>query len=179
MYNGTGGNLGWDITGGTSTLNQWSHVVVVWSGSSASLFVNGQAITTTNTGNGVYNPNTTESFYLGALIAGGSPSTGYVDEVAYYPTALTGTQIENHYDLASSTVIGAYSAMVLVDGATVYLQQNPPAAAITAMSPSPVIKFTGILSQSTDLEEWTDLVVTSPYTVPAEEPKTLFFKAHR
>jgi hypothetical protein len=179
MYNGNGGGLGWDITGGTATLNAWSHVVVVWNGSSASLYVNGQAIPTTNSGNGVYNPNTTENFYVGALIGGGSPSTGYIDEVAYYPTALTGTQILNHYNTASSTVIGAYSAMVIADGAVEYLQQNPPVATITSMSPSPVIKFTGILSQSEDLDEWTDLAVTSPYTVPAGQPKTLFFRSHR
>ena len=179
MYNGNSSGLGWDITGGTATLNAWSHVVVVWNGSSASLHVNGQAIPAANAGNGVYNPNTTESFYVGALIGGGSPSTGDIDEVAYYPSALTPAQILNHYNLASSTRIGAYSSTVLADGAILYLQQNPPSTTITAMSPSPVIKFTGVLSKSTDLEHWTDVLVPSPYTVPADEPKTLFFRSHR
>ncbi len=179
MYNGNGSALGWDITGGTATVGSWSHVVVVWDGSTASMYVNGQAVVATNGGNGVYNPNTTENLYVGSLISGGSPSNGYVDEVAYYPSALTPTQILNHYNMASSTVLGAYSAMVIADGATEYLQQNPPGAVITAMSPAPVIKFTGILSQSEDLVHWTDVVTTSPYTVPSGQPRTLFFKSHR
>ena len=109
MYNGNGTALGWDLTGGTSTLNTWSHVVAVWNGSSATLYVNGVLASSTNAGglNGVYNPNTTESLYVGALIGGGSPSTGFIDEVAFYPTALTAVQIATHFATASSTAPGA------------------------------------------------------------------------
>jgi len=182
MYNGVGSTVGWDITGGTATLNAWSHVVVTWNGTTPSLYVNGVFASSTNNPafNGVYRPNANnESFYVGALIGGASPTNGSIDEVAYYPTALSPAQILNHYNMASSSIIGAYSAMVQADGALLYLQQNPPIASITAMSPSPVIKFTGILSKSENLKDWTDVVTTSPYTVPASEPKTLFYKSHR
>jgi hypothetical protein len=182
MYNGNGTALGWDLTGGTSTLNVWSHVVAVWNGSSAQLYVNGANTNAPNNGAGGYNVNVTESFYLGALIGGGSPSTGSVDEVAFYPTALSATQISNHYAAATNPALGKYSSLVLADGAIEYLQQNPPSATLTVTSTSPLITpvtFTGILSQSPDLVTWTDLVVTSPYTPPSPQPDKLFFRAHR
>ena len=182
MYNGNGTALGWSLTGGTSTLNAWSHVVAVWNGSSAQLYVNGVNTNASNGGAGGYNVNVTESFYLGALIGGGSPSTGSVDEIAFYPTALTATQIANHYAAATSTALGNYSSLVLADGAIEYLQQNPPSATLAVTDTSPLstqVTFTGILSQSPDLVTWTDLVVTSPYTPSSPQPDKLFFRAHR
>jgi hypothetical protein len=182
MYNGNGSATGWDLTGGTATLDAWSHVVAVWNGSSAQLYVNGVNTNASNTGAGGYNVNVTESFYLGALINGLSPSTGSVDEVAFYPTALTATQISNHYAAATSTALGKYSSLVLADGAIEYLQQNPPSATLAVTNTAPLstqVTFTGILSQSADLENWTDLVVTSPYTPSSPQPDKLFFRAHR
>jgi hypothetical protein len=179
MYNGNGGTNGVDITGGTSTLNAWSHVVVTWNGSAASLYVNGAPTNAPNIGAGGYNPNTTESFYLGALIGGGSPSTGSVDEVAFYPTALSAAQILDHYDTAASAEIGAYSSMVLADGALLYLQQNPPEVKFSVAGPTPTITFTGILEESTNLVDWDDLVVTSPYTPPTPLTGKRFFRSHR
>lgn len=181
MYNGNGTAVGWDITGGTSTLNAWSHVVVVWNGTSPSLYVNGAFASSTNSGsaNGVYNPNTTESFYVGALIGGASPYTGSLDEVAFYTSALTPVQILAHYNTISSPVPGAYRSMVLADGAIEYLQQNPPEAKLTWVAGNPTLTFTGILAQSTDLTSWGDLPVTSPYTVPSPKPDKIFFRSHR
>ena len=48
MYDGVGSNVGWDLTGGPYTMNTWSHVVAVWTGSAARLYVNGQVVDTTN-----------------------------------------------------------------------------------------------------------------------------------
>lgn len=181
MYNGAGTALGWSITGGTATLNAWTHVVVTWNGTTPLLYVNGTFVETTNDvgNNGVYNPNTTEKFYVGSLINGASPYTGQLDEIAYYPAALTATQISNHYATISSPVPGAYSAMVLADGAIEYLQQNPPEAKVSIVGGNPTITFTGILSQSDNLTSWNDVVVTSPYTVPSPVPDKLFFRSHR
>jgi len=182
MYNGSGSTAGWDLTGGTATLNAWSHVVAVWNGSNAQLYVNGVNTNAANIGAGGFVANTTENLYVGSLIGGSSPSTGSVDEVAFYPTALTATQIANHYAAATSNALGKYSSLVLADGATEYLQQNPPSVTLTVTGTNPLvtrITFTGILSQSPNLEDWTDLVVTSPYTPPSPQPDRLFFKAHR
>lgn len=181
MYNGAGTAMGWSITGGTAVLNEWTHVVVTWNGTTPLLYVNGAFVPTTNDpgNNGVYNPNTTESFYVGSLIAGASAYTGQLDEIAFYPSALTATQIANHYTTISSPVSGAYSSAVKADGAVLYLQQNPPEAKVDFTGPAPVVTFTGILSQSADLDQWTDPAVTSPYTVPSPIPTKLFFRSRR
>ena len=183
MYNGNGTENGWDITGGPAPLNVWTHVVAVWSGTAASLFVNGIDVTSTNNGPGGYNANTPEAFRVGALIGGDNGYAGSLDDVAFYPSALTLTQIGNHYTTASSPVPGAYSSMVLADGAVLYLQQNPPSAKLEVTSLVPLetkVTFTGNLAQSTDLTNWTELpTATSPYTPASPQPDTLFFRAHR
>lgn len=180
MYNGNGTVNGWDITGGTSTLNAWSHVVAVWSGTAATLFVNGVNVTSANAGPGGYNANTTEMFRVGALIDGDNGYAGSLDDVAFYPSALTPGQIANHYATASSTVAGAYSSMVLADGALLYLQQNPPETKISLVGAVPTVTFTGILAQSPDLMNWTDLTsATSPFIPAAPLPDRLFFRSHR
>ena len=182
MYNGIANGLAWDITGGTAVLDAWSHVVVTWDGTTPSIYVNGVFKSSTNTppATGVYRSNVNgENFYVGALIGGASPTNGLIDEVAYYPSALTALQIENHYNTASSAQIGAYSSMVLADGALLYLQQNPPEVKLSATNPTPTFIFTGILEESTNLTDWDDLVVTSPYTPPAPVTGRRFFRSHR
>lgn len=183
MYDGNGSNLGWDLTGGTSTLNAWSHVVATWDGSAARLYVNGTLATATNAAvSGGYVANTVNEFSFGALADGNSPFNGSVDEIAFYPTALSAARILVHFQTAASTTPGAYAAMVAADGALLHFQQNPPFATISKPGTSPVITFTGILTRSSTLaaESWEDLDVTSPYTVPVTPgvPK-MFFRARR
>ena len=183
MYNGVGSGVGWEVEGGTATLDAWSHVVAVWNGTSAKLYVNGALVDESNlpSASGSYNPNISSNsviFSVGALFDGLSPYNGLVDEVAFYPTALAAPQVLNHFNAASSATAGAYSALVLADGAIEYLQQNPPVARIAMIGQAPRVTFTGILAQSTDLVGWTDLNVTSPYTPPSPLPKQ-FFRAHR
>lgn len=136
MYNGAGSTLGWDLTGGTSTLNAWSHVVATWNGSAATLYVNGALADSTNTAglNGIYNPNTANTvFSIGALADAGSGSNGLVDEVAFYGSALSEAQILNHFNLAASTTPGAYNAAVSADGALLHLTNVPePTTALLA-----------------------------------------------
>jgi hypothetical protein len=135
MYNGVGSGLGWDLTGGTSNLNSWSHVVATWNGSAALLYVNGVLADSTNdpAATGVYNPNGGANagiFSIGANFDGGSASTALIDETAFYGSALTPAQILNHFNLASSPVAGVYYAAVQADGAMLQLSNVPePAAA--------------------------------------------------
>lgn len=181
MYDGTGSNVGWDLTGGTSTLNAWSHVVATWSGSSARLYVNGALASSTNASgkSGKYLASTGATFSIGAYDNGGSAYNGRVDDIAFYPTALAASAVLSHYQTASSQVAGAYRRKVLADGAVEYLQQNPPAVELSAPGTAPSVAFTGILAESTDLLTWTDLLVTSPYPIPAPQQGKRFFRAHR
>lgn len=182
MYDGAGSNVGWDLTGGTANLDEWSHVVAVWTGSFGLLYVNGQIADTTNgtDRSGIYNASTSATFSVGAYDSGLSPYNGRVDEIAFYPSALTAAQVLTHFQVAGSSMRGAYAAVVAQDGASLYLQQNPPGVEITLIGGAPTVTFTGVLAQSAALSAWTDLSVTSPYVVPSNgRPASLFFRAHR
>ena len=126
-YDGNGGGIGWDLTGGTSPLNQWSHVVVTWTGSAAQLYVNGLLADDINdpTRSGGYVPNTGTNLIVGASDTG-SPYRGSVDEVAFYPTALTAGQILANFNAASSGTPGAYHNQVVGAGARLLLSNNIP-----------------------------------------------------
>lgn len=128
MYNGAGGNLGWDLTGGTSTLDSWSHVVATWNGTAAELFVNGVLADASNdpAGNGAYNANpaSTSGNLIVANSDTSSPFTGSVDEVAFYAKVLSPEQIRAHFDTATGTTAGAYQALVRTDGALLQLSNN-------------------------------------------------------
>ena len=128
MYSGVGGGLGWDLTGGTSALSSWTHVVATWDGSSARLFVNGTLADGTNDpgASGIYNPNTgaTTNLVIAATDTG-SPNNGAVDEVAFYGSALSAAQIQNHFNTASNPTPGAYHSLVQGDGALLQLSNNP------------------------------------------------------
>jgi len=144
MYNGAGSGLGWDLTGGTANLFEWSHIVATWNGSSAVLYVNGALADNSNdpAATGVYNPNTATlapGLFIGANFDGGSASTATVDEFAFYGSALTPAQILNHYTLASSPVAGAYHNQVISDGAIEFLPVPEPASAWLLVSAAAVI----------------------------------------
>jgi hypothetical protein len=185
MYNGIGDQMGFNLTGGPGTLNEWSHVVATWDGVVAKLYINGEFIDAPNDNDGqsaTYSPSTTATLTIGALGDNSSFFNGAVDEVAFYGSALSAAKIAAHYTTVSSPVPGAYSNLVKSDGALVYYQQNPATIDITKAGENQVITFTGKLSQSTDLnpESWEELTVTSPYTVtPTVETPKQFFRASR
>ena len=127
MYNGVGSGLGWDLTGGTSTPDEWSHVAVTWDGSAAALYVNGELADDSNDpgASGAYNPSTSGNFIVASSDTG-SPYTGSVDEVAFYGSALSAGQILNHFNTASGGAAGAYHALARADGALLQLSNNVP-----------------------------------------------------
>lgn len=152
--------------------------MAVWNGSQAKLYVDGAVADTTNAAgrSGNYNASTSAIFSVGSYDNGGSPINGRVDEVAFYPSALTGAQILAHFSAAA----GSYASLVKGDGALIYLQQNPPQISIATIDQNPTLTFTGVLSQSPDLVSWSMLPVTSPFTVPSvERPGKIFFRAGR
>lgn len=134
MFTGVGTTVGYELVGGTNSTTSWSHVVAVWNGTNPFLYVDGQLVDDTATGSQSYKANEgiggTPSLSIGAYQNGDNPFSGSVDEVAFYPTALSPAQILAHYNTASSPVAGAYSSLVLADGAVEYLQNVPePTAA--------------------------------------------------
>jgi len=134
LYKGVGWGLGWDLTGGTSNLNAWSHVVATWNGSAATLYVNGVLADNTNdpAATGVYNASGSADFIL-ASTDSGSPYAGSVDETAFYASALTPTQVLTHFNTASSGTAGAYQSLVRSDGALLQLSNNVPEPAAVGL----------------------------------------------
>lgn len=132
MYNGASNGIAWDLTGGTSTLGAWSHVVATWSGSAAQLFVNGFMVDSINDGGtGTYNASSTAAFSVASTDAG-SPYAGAVDEVAFYPTALSAASILNHFNAATATP-GAYQALIRTDGAVLQLSNVPEPSSLALL----------------------------------------------
>jgi len=86
------------VTGDAITSGQWSHLVMTYNGG-LQVFVNGQG----NGGNyGGPDINMVGPLIIGARGGDGTTMandffTGQIDEVAFYKTALTQTQIQNHY----------------------------------------------------------------------------------
>ena len=132
MFDGAGSGVGWDLTGGTNAPDTWSHVVATWDGTVAQLYVNGNLADDTNAAgrSGGYAGNTAATISLGSYSEGSNAFSGSVDEFALYNTVLTDAQINNHFLLATSPVVGAYANAVINDGAVEYLQHVPePASA--------------------------------------------------
>jgi hypothetical protein len=128
MYNGTASTVGIQLTGGTYTPGVWTHVVAVWNGTAPTLYVNGVNTNAAVSGPGGYNPNSAASpgiFSVGSYDTGANPFTGAVDETALYSAALTPAQVLAHFNAASSPAPGAYSALVVQDGAVEYLRNVP------------------------------------------------------
>ena len=136
-YNGSGSTVGWDLTGGTSNLNEWSHVVATWDGTgtgTARLYVNGLLADDTNSGPGGYNASSTANLIIAASDTG-SPYLGSVDEVAFYDKVLSDAQILAHFN-AASTPTDTYHSLIRSDGALLQLSNNavpePATAALLA-----------------------------------------------
>jgi hypothetical protein len=142
MYSGTGSGLGWDLTGGTSTLNSWSHVVATWNGSSALLYVNGVLADNTNdpAATGAYNPNVSGNLFVASSDTG-SPNAASIDEVAYYPTALSPATILSHFNLVASPTAGLYQSTVRSDGALLQLTNTPEPSATLLLSAGGLVLF--------------------------------------
>jgi hypothetical protein len=135
MYNGTGSDVGWDLTGGTSNLFEWSHVVATWSGTAAKLYVNGVLVDDVNDTNKTpgYNASTAANLVVGAT-DNGSPYNGGIDEVALYGSELTPAQIASHFAAAPGSA-AAYQALVRSNGARLQLSNvpEPTAAALLGL----------------------------------------------
>jgi hypothetical protein len=129
MYAESGTSTSINLTGGSYLVGVWSHVVVTWDGSTARLYVDG-ALAGQQTGG--YVANSDVPLGIGSYSAnnpGDNPFTGNVDEVAFYPSALTDVQILEHYDNANSALPAeSYASLVKGDGAVLYLPLDEPSA---------------------------------------------------
>ena len=129
MYSGVGSASSIDITGGNRNPGTWTHLAAVWNAptSTATLYVDGAKVGE-QTFVGGYVQNTDIPFSVGAYSAnnpGDNAYMGDIDEVAYYPSALSLSQINAHaangFDPDRTQ---RYPALVAADGAILHLRMD-------------------------------------------------------
>lgn len=102
---GTSGSLLGCAAGADATAGVWYYLVGVYDGSHCRLYQDGVEIASSSVGS-VTIANTAHPVYIGGnyIDPGGSPKyqfPGYVDEAAIYNTALSPTEVADHYAAAS------------------------------------------------------------------------------
>ncbi len=128
------------IRGGTVTTGVWHHIVGTYDGAKASLYVNGAQVSS-RTING-YRANDARPFRIGTTCfdgilgdtgsySGNRGFDGWLEEVAFYGTALSASDVAAHYNTARTN--GAdYSSLILANNPIGYWRLgepgNPPAA---------------------------------------------------
>lgn len=129
MYgNGVDSGTTVDITGGSYTAGQYVHLAAMYDGTTAQLYVNGAPVASGNPT--AYQANSVAALAVGSysdLLGSGppyqNPFFGYVDEVALYSVALSGTKIMAHYQNGTNPArTTPYETLVVNDGAVEYLR---------------------------------------------------------
>ena len=147
------GSAGYNATvSQTVTAGQWYHIVGVWDGSTAILYVNGQqaatiaAPTFSPVTNGII-PMTIGARADGQL--GYFRYNGSVDEVAYYNSALSASVILSHYQNGTSASPATpYNQLVQASAPLAYYRLNEPGYADPGVYP--VAANNGSLSTAAD-----------------------------
>ncbi len=127
LYNQNGTATSLSITGGpTPVAGTWYHLVVVFDGTTGKVYVNGVE-TASGPATG-YVPNPDAAFTIGTRSDSAFHYNGDVDEVAYYNTALSATQIAVHHaNGINPTPATPYDQVVAADAPVGYWRLNEPA----------------------------------------------------
>ncbi len=135
-----GSSVNDNATGGTVTVGAWHHIVGVWDGTKNRLYVNG-ALVASNTAATTFLPvtDTTVPLTFGARSDNTFVYAGSIDEVAYYPSALSDSQILAHYQAGTNAAPGTpYNQVILANSPAGYwrLSDSPPSFPVAANSGS-------------------------------------------
>ncbi|HWI58704.1 MAG TPA: LamG-like jellyroll fold domain-containing protein [Bacillota bacterium] len=127
MNNGVNSANAVDITGGgTPTVGKWYHLVAVYDGTNASLYVNGTRVGQA-AANGIA-PNNGGAFSVGGRYDKSAfPFAGALDEVALYTNALSATEISLHYQTGTNSAPSTgYNTLVQAQHPLLYYRLNEP-----------------------------------------------------
>ncbi|MBI2929720.1 MAG: immunoglobulin domain-containing protein [Verrucomicrobia bacterium] len=127
MYNQNGLNTSVNLTGGPAPVaGTWYHVVAVYDGTTAFVYVNGvQAASGAPTG---YVPSAGGPLFIGGRSDSSFWWSGSADELAIYGKALSATEIDAHYQNGiSASPATPYDQLILTSGPLGYYRLNEPA----------------------------------------------------
>lgn len=139
VYNGVGPIGGAEAIFSQSgfALNQWYHVVAVFDGTNAVIYVNDVAGSPEYPLTGTQARDTWDPLTIGCGRGlNNNRFGGNLDEVAIYTNALTASQIGNHYNVGTQGA-GGYESTILADKPYLYWRLNAPAYTTPAASAYP------------------------------------------
>lgn len=114
--------------------SQWHHLILTDDGTNINLYLDSVAVIT-NWPNSSYAPNYGDPFEIDTGKGFTRDASGLMDEFAIYPSALSATDITNHYFTAQNPAPAvSYKTLVLNDHPTVYYRMNSPSYVIPARS---------------------------------------------
>jgi hypothetical protein len=157
LYNHVGSGTAANVLGGgTPSTTTWTHLVGVYDGTTAYLYVNGSLANSASAAGFVANyndgVNAPGPFTIGARSSLDNNFSGSVDEAAFYNRALTPAEIQSHFADKPRMTFGT--------------------------SGSGNISITwpvGTLQESTNVTgPYTDVITTSPATIPMTAPQKFF-----
>ena len=141
MYNRNGTATSLSISGGGAPVaGAWYHVVVVFDGTTARLYINGAQVASGNPSS--YVPGSAGGMSVGVRSDNAYPWNGVADEVAFYTNALSAGVIAAHYGAATTNGLG-YPAQILADNPVAYYRLNEPFYSVPDPSALPVATNSG------------------------------------
>jgi Concanavalin A-like lectin/glucanases superfamily/Immunoglobulin domain/Immunoglobulin I-set domain len=126
FYNENGTTTSLDITGGTAPVpGTWYHVAAVYTGTNATIYVNGAGTTGVPSG---FVPNRDGGLTIGSRSDNSFYFVGSVDEVAVYTNVLTAAEILSHYQNGTNASPATpYNQLVQAKNPIIYDRLNEPA----------------------------------------------------
>jgi len=139
-----------ELVGGTVAAQAWQHIVGVYDGTYATLYVNGTAVAGPTDATGFEpNANSLVTLRLGGTSFGNRTFDGWVDEVAMYTNALSAATIQAHYQAATDNNAG-YGAQILASQPAGYWRLDEPAYSAVDAAALPMAVNQGSLSSAAD-----------------------------
>ena len=116
----------------TNTPGTFIHLVLTFDGATAKFYTNGVLCASGSpSGSPNYTPTVDGPFSIGARSDTGFPNAGTQDEVAYYGTLLSPSQVAAHYAAVTTNNAG-YSAQILADNPLLYFRLDETPLLTTA-----------------------------------------------
>jgi hypothetical protein len=113
MYNAFSSTTSVDLTGGTAIPFSSNHLVATWDGTTGRLYHNG-VLVDSDTNTYVANSGGV-TLSVASYDNGDNGYIGVIDDVAIYATALSASEVSEHYNAGVSTTRGVYTAVVAGD----------------------------------------------------------------
>ena len=126
MFAAEGNQTAVNIGGGAVVTGSWQHLVAVYDGTNAYLYVNGQPVAQASAAG--YVPNKSGQLTIGARSDLSFFFPGGVDEVALYTNILSATDVLAHYQNGTNTSPGTpYQTLVQAKNPLLYYRLDEPA----------------------------------------------------